>query len=107
MIDFAQLWSYRELLYFLAWRDLKVDTTDNSWGRVGDHSAAVYDSDFNLVFGRLACVPSEEVPYPVLFTLAVALNVHFDRGFKQWQRPRRQSESIDLAITFVFLIGVL
>jgi lipopolysaccharide transport system permease protein len=65
-----ELWAYRELLYFLVWRDLKVRYAQTilgvAWAVVQPLLTTVI---FTVVFGRLARVPSDGVPYPV-FALA-------------------------------------
>lgn len=62
----AQLWSYRELLYFFAWRDIKVRYRQALLGA----SWAVIQPLLNMVvfagiFGRFAHIPSNGVPYPL------------------------------------------
>jgi lipopolysaccharide transport system permease protein len=65
-----ELWAYRELLYFLIWRDLKVRYAQTvlgvAWAVVQPLLTTVI---FTVVFGRLARVPSDGIPYPV-FALA-------------------------------------
>jgi len=61
-----ELWQYRELLYFLAWRDIKVRYKQTvlgaTWAILQPFFTMVV---FTLFFGKLAKVPSEGVPYPV------------------------------------------
>jgi lipopolysaccharide transport system permease protein len=60
------LWAYRELLYFLAWRDVKVRYRQTAlgvaWVVLQPMLAMLV---FSVFFGRLAGMPSEGVPYPV------------------------------------------
>jgi lipopolysaccharide transport system permease protein len=69
-LDLGELWSYRSLLYFLVWRDLKVRYTQTvlgvGWAVIQPLLNTVV---FTLVFGRLVRVPTDGVPYP-LFALA-------------------------------------
>ncbi len=62
----AELWEYRELLYFLAWRDIKVRYKQTllgaAWAIVQPFFTMVV---FSIVFGRLAKIPSDGLPYPV------------------------------------------
>jgi lipopolysaccharide transport system permease protein len=65
-VDLAELWSYRELIYFLTWRDIKVRYKQTAFGvawAVLQPLALMLV--FTLFFGRLARVPSDGVPYPV------------------------------------------
>jgi lipopolysaccharide transport system permease protein len=65
-----ELWEYRELLYFLMWRDIKVRYKQTvlgaSWAIIQPFFTMVV---FSLFFGRLAGVPSDGIPYP-LFSYA-------------------------------------
>lgn len=61
-----ELWEYRELLYFLTWRDIKVRYKQTALGAAW----AVIQPFFTMVvfsvfFGRLAKVPSDGLPYPI------------------------------------------
>ena len=61
------LWRYRELLYFLAWRDIivryKQTVVGVAWSLLRPLLTMVV---FTIVFGRIARLPSEGVPYPLL-----------------------------------------
>lgn len=63
----ADLWRYRELLGFLAWRDIKVRYKQTVlgvlWALI---QPAVTLAVFTFIFGRLAAMPSGSVPYPLL-----------------------------------------
>ena len=66
----SELWRYRELVYFLTWRDVKVRYKQTvlgaAWALLQPFLTMLV---FSLFFGRLAQMPSDGVPYP-LFTLA-------------------------------------
>ena len=61
------LWAYRELLYFLAWRDIlvryKLTAIGVTWALV---RPLLMLAVFSMVFGRLAKLPSDGMPYPLL-----------------------------------------
>jgi lipopolysaccharide transport system permease protein len=63
----GDLWRYRELLGFLAWRDIKVrykqTTLGVLWALI---QPAVTLAVFTFIFGRLAGMPAGNVPYPLL-----------------------------------------
>lgn len=64
------VWAYRELLYFLAWRDVKVRYKQTALGAAwAILQPLLMMIIFTIFFGRLAGVASEGVPYP-LFALA-------------------------------------
>src|ERR1700704_3121514 len=62
----ADFWRYRELLYFLAWRDVKVRYKQAALGAAWAIIQPLFTMIiFTLFFGRLAGVPSDGVPYPL------------------------------------------
>lgn len=69
-LDLRELWSYRELIYFLTWRDIKVRYKQTAlgiaWAVLQPLALMVV---FTFIFGRLAKMPSEGIPYP-LFAFA-------------------------------------
>jgi lipopolysaccharide transport system permease protein len=70
VVDLAELWRYRELLFFLTWRDVKVRYKQTAlgaaWAVLQPLATMVV---FSLFFGRLAKTPALRYPYP-LFVLA-------------------------------------
>lgn len=66
------LWRYRELFYFLAWRDILVRYKQTvigiAWALIRPFLTMVV---FTVVFGRIARLPSEGVPYPILVFAAM------------------------------------
>ncbi|WP_448561771.1 ABC transporter permease [Trichothermofontia sp.] len=66
------LWRYRELFYFLAWRDILVRYKQTAigvaWALIRPFLTMVV---FTIVFGNLARLPSEGVPYPILVFAAM------------------------------------
>ena len=65
-LELGELWEYRELLYFLIWRDVKVRYKQTVLGAAWAVIQPVFMMIvFSLFFGRLAKVPSDGIPYPV------------------------------------------
>jgi homopolymeric O-antigen transport system permease protein len=62
----GELWAYRELLYFLIWREIKVRYKQTAlgaaWAVLQPLTTMIV---FSIFFGRLAKIPSDGVPYPV------------------------------------------
>jgi len=62
-----ELWEYRELLYFLVWRDLKVRYKQTvigvCWAVLQPLISMII---FTIVLGKLARIPSDGLPYPLL-----------------------------------------
>jgi len=61
-LKLGELWQYRELLYFLIWRDIKVRYKQTvlgaAWAIIQPASTMII---FTLFFGRLAQIPSDSV----------------------------------------------
>jgi homopolymeric O-antigen transport system permease protein len=66
MLDLRDLWAYRELLYFLAWRDVKVRYKQTALGAAWAILQPVASMlVFTLFFGKLARIPTDGIPYPI------------------------------------------
>ncbi len=74
----AEIWAYRELLYFLIWRDIKVRYKQTvlgaGWAILQPVMTMVV---FTIVFGRLAHLPSDGIPYPVFSMAALVPWMYF------------------------------
>ena len=65
-IDLKEIWNYRELLYFLTKRDIKVRYKQTVLGGLWAIIQPVFTMVvFTLFFGRLAKMPSDGIPYPI------------------------------------------
>lgn len=68
----GDLWAYRELLAFLAWRDIKVRYKQTVLGAAWAIIQPVFTMVvFSTVFGRLGKIPSEGFPYPIFTFVAL------------------------------------
>jgi lipopolysaccharide transport system permease protein len=78
----SDLWKYRELFFFLAWRDILVRYKQTviglAWSLVRPFLTMLI---FTIVFGRLANLPSEGVPYPILVYAAMLPWQFFSTSF--------------------------
>jgi len=80
----GQLWEYRELLYFLTWRDIKVRYKQTALGAAWAIIQPLLTMlVFSLFFGRLAKMPSDNVPYPIFTFAALAPWTFFANGLLQ------------------------
>ena len=79
-----ELWEYRELLYFLAWRDIKVRYKQTvlgaAWAIIQPFFTMVV---FSIFFGRLAGIPSDGVPYPIFSYAALVPWTFFANSLNQ------------------------
>lgn len=65
-IRLQELWDYRELLYFLVWRDIKVRYKQTFFGVAWVVIQPILTMViFSIVFGRLAKLPTDGIPYPI------------------------------------------
>lgn len=80
-VRLRELWEYRELLYFLTWRDIKVrykqTILGGSWAVIQPLFTMVV---FSLFFGRLAGIPSDGIPYPIFSFAALVPWTFFASG---------------------------
>jgi lipopolysaccharide transport system permease protein len=79
-----KLWAYRELLYFFVWRDIKIRYKQTvlgaSWAIIQPLFTMVI---FSLFFGRLAKVPSDDLPYPIFSYAALVPWTFFANALSQ------------------------
>ncbi|MGH7507833.1 MAG: ABC transporter permease, partial [Longimicrobiales bacterium] len=79
----GELWEYRELLYFMTWRDLKVRYKQTvlgaAWAILQPLMTMVV---FSLFFGKLAGVPSDGLPYPIFSYAALVPWSFFSTGLQ-------------------------
>jgi lipopolysaccharide transport system permease protein len=83
-LNLRELWNYRELLYFLTWRDVKVRYKQTvlgvAWAIIQPFFTMVV---FSLFFGKLAQVPSDNIPYPLFSYAALVPWQFFASGLSQ------------------------
>lgn len=83
-LDLQELWSYRELLYFLTWRDITVRYKQTvlgaAWAILQPLLTMVV---FSLFFGKLAGMPSDGLPYPLFSFAALVPWSFFASGLAQ------------------------
>src|SRR5205823_3791602 len=128
-LKLGELWEYRELIYFLTWRDIKVRYKQTAlgaaWAIIQPFFTMVV---FSLFFGRLAKVPSDGVPYPIFSYAALVPWTFFANGLAQSSNslvgsanlikkvyfPRLSvplatvlSGVVDFALAFAVLLGMM
>jgi lipopolysaccharide transport system permease protein len=71
-LDLVSLWHHRDLLYFLVWRDVKIRYKQTiigaAWAILQPLLTLIV---FSLIFGRVAKIPSDNLPYPVFMLSAL------------------------------------
>ena len=80
-LKLSLLWEYREVLYFLVWRDIKVRYRQTligaTWAIIQPFTTMVV---FSVFFGRLAKMPSDGMPYPLFAFAALVPWTFFANG---------------------------
>jgi lipopolysaccharide transport system permease protein len=77
-LDLAELWAYRDLVYFFVWRDIKVRYKQTVIGAAWAVLQPVLTMlVFSLFFGKLARIPSQGLPYPVFYYSALLPWMYF------------------------------
>jgi lipopolysaccharide transport system permease protein len=129
LIDFKELWAYRDLFYFLVSRDLKVrykqTVLGGLWAMIQPFFMMVV---FTLFFGYLARVPSDGIPYPIFNYTAMVAWIYFANVLSFSSNSLIQESNLiskvyfprliaplapvlgfllDFAIAFVILIGMM
>jgi lipopolysaccharide transport system permease protein len=83
-LNLRELCEYRELIYFLTWRDIKVRYKQTvlgaAWAIIQPFFTMVI---FSLFFGKLAKVPSDGIPYPIFTYAALVPWTFFANGLSQ------------------------
>ena len=88
-LNLGEVWKYRELLYFLTWRDVIVRYKQTAlgvgWAIIQPFLTMVV---FSLFFGRLASMPSDGIPYPIFSYAALVPWTFFANGLTSWTSDR-------------------
>jgi lipopolysaccharide transport system permease protein len=104
-VNLRELWAYRELLYFLAWRDIKVRYRQTvlgfAWAIIQPLFMMIV---FSLFFGQLAGVPSEGIPYPLFSYAAVLPWTLFAEGLSRSSNSLIQEANLLQKVYFPRLI---
>ena len=128
-VKLKELFEYRELLYFLIWRDIKVRYKQTvmgaAWAIIQPFFTMVV---FTIFFGRLAKMPSDGIPYPIFSYAALVPWTFFANGLNQGSSSLVSSANlikkvyfprlaipvatvlsgiVDFALAFIVLIGMM
>ena len=104
-LDLKGLWEYRELLYFLVWRDIKVKYKQTAlgvaWAILQPLLATLI---FSVFFGRLAHIPSDGVPYPVFVYVAMVPWQYFANALTESSNSLVASQNLIKKVYFPRLV---
>jgi lipopolysaccharide transport system permease protein len=100
-----ELWEYRELLYFLVWRDIKVRYKQTALGATWAIIQPVFTMlVFSLFFGHLGKIPSDGIPYPIFSFAALVPWTFFANGLGQSSNSLVGNDNLITKIYFPRLI---
>ncbi|HEY6074043.1 MAG TPA: ABC transporter permease [Anaerolineales bacterium] len=128
-LNLRDLWTYRELVFFMIWRDIKVRYKQTllgaAWAIIQPLMTMII---FNFLFNNVAKVPSDGIPYPIFSYTALLPWGLFTTALNQASRSLTSNHNmitkiyfprlvlpvasvlaglVDFAIAFVILIGLL
>ena len=100
-----ELWDYRELLYFLIWRDIKVRYKQTALGAAWAVIQPLFTMIvFSVFFGHLAHIPSDGIPYPLFSFTALVPWTFFANGLSQSSNSLVGSSQLITKVYFPRLI---
>lgn len=104
-LNLKELWQYRELMYFLSLRDIKVRYKQTAlgaaWAVIQPFMTMLV---FSLFFGKLAKMPSDGIPYPLFAYAALVPWTFFANGLTQSSNSLVQNSNMLKKIYFPRLI---
>jgi len=104
-VNLRELWAHRELLYFLTWRDVKIRYKQTvlgaAWAVLQPLLAMVV---FSIFFGRLARIPSYNLPYPLFAFCGLVLWQMFSRALTDASMSLVEHERVITKIYFPRLL---
>jgi lipopolysaccharide transport system permease protein len=104
-LGLKDIWEYRELLFFLTWRDIKVRYKQTVlgalWAIIQPFMTMVV---FSIFFGRLAKIPSDGIPYPLFAFAALVPWTFFANGLNQSSNSLVGSANLITKVYFPRLI---
>jgi lipopolysaccharide transport system permease protein len=104
-LKIGELWEYRELLYFLIWRDVKVRYKQTAlgvaWAIIQPVMTMIV---FSIFFGKLAKMASDGIPYPIFSFAALVPWTLFSNGLTQATNSLVSSSNLIKKVYFPRLI---
>lgn len=105
LVDFRELWEYRDLFFFLVWRDIKVRYAQSilgvGWAVIQPVFSMIV---FTVVFGRLAKIDSDGVPYAIFSYAALVPWTYFSNALTESTGSLIASSSMLTKVYFPRLI---
>lgn len=104
-LNIRELWQYSELLYFLAWRDIKIRYKQTALGAAWAVIQPVMAmAVFSLFFGKLANMPSDGIPYPLFAFTALVPWTYFANSLTESSNSLVSSSNLIKKVYFPRLV---
>ncbi|OGH88699.1 MAG: phosphate ABC transporter permease [Candidatus Magasanikbacteria bacterium RIFOXYC2_FULL_42_28] len=104
-LDWREIWLFRDLFYFLTWRDVKVKYKQTVVGAVwAIFQPFVTMIVFTIFFGKFAKMPSDGVPYPIFVYAGLVFWILFSSGLSHASNTFMENERIVTKIYFPRII---
>lgn len=104
-IDFKEMWAYRDLLFILIWRNIAIRYKQTAVGvSWAIFQPVVTMTIFTIFFGRLAKIPSENIPYPVFVFAGLLYWNYFSAALTAASDSLVEDESIIKKVYFPRMI---
>jgi lipopolysaccharide transport system permease protein len=104
-LQLSELWKYREVLYFLIWRDIRVRYKQTALGAAWAVIQPLFTMlIFSIFFGRLAKVPSDNLPYTLFSYSALVPWMFFATGLSQASNSLVGSSNLITKVYFPRLV---
>ncbi len=103
--DIKELWKYRELIYFFSWKDIKVRYKQTLIGGLwAIFQPFITMVVFTVFFGKLAGIPSDNVPYPIFVYVGLLFWQFFSSALSDTSNTLVANQSIITKVYFPRLI---
>lgn len=104
-LNFKELWLYRELAFIFSWRDIKVRYKQTAVGISWAVLQPIFTvTIFSFFFGKLANIPSDDIPYPVFAFMGIVFWNYFSTSLTNASNTIIDNESIVKKVYFPRLI---
>src|ERR1700732_2908003 len=101
----AEVWEYRELLFFFIWRDVKIRYAQTVVGVIWVVLQPLMTMGvFTIFFGRLAKLPSQGLPYPVFYFAALVPWAYFSQALSNCTNIVVDNQNVITKVYFPRLI---
>lgn len=104
-LNWKEIWLFRDLFYFLTWRDIKVKYKQTVIGAAwAIFQPIVTMVVFTVIFGKLAKMPSDGIPYPIFVYTGLVFWTLFSSGLSHASSTFMENERIVTKVYFPRII---